>query len=214
MSRSRWFARVGAAVLVTLAWPLSAAAQSAHAVLKDTNGRDVGLVSLLQTPGSLLQAPGGVLLKLSLKGLPPGEHAFHIHTAGKCEPPSFRIGREPFQSLRFSSRPAVGPGPCRRHAEPLHPTDRRAGTRAGQCRNLTRQSQVEFAVSSSRRHVGGDPRWQGRLHDRSRRQRRGSHRLRRDQRRRARSRPRAGALAGERSVMQPSLDSSRVARGR
>ena len=90
MSRSRWFARVGAAVLVTLAWPLSAAAQSAHAVLKDTNGRDVGLVLLLQIPvASLLQAPSGVLLKLSLRGLPPGEHAFHIHTAGKCEPPSF-----------------------------------------------------------------------------------------------------------------------------
>jgi superoxide dismutase, Cu-Zn family len=35
------------------------------------------------------QAPAGVLLKLSLKGLPPGEHAFHIHAVGKCEPPSF-----------------------------------------------------------------------------------------------------------------------------
>jgi len=36
-----------------------------------------------------LQTPAGVLLKLSIKGMPPGEHAIHIHAVGKCEPPSF-----------------------------------------------------------------------------------------------------------------------------
>ena len=30
-----------------------------------------------------------MLLKLSLKGLPAGERAIHIHAVGKCEPPSF-----------------------------------------------------------------------------------------------------------------------------
>ena len=59
-----------------------AAAESASAALKGTNGRDVGTVSLSQIPAR-------VLLKLSLKGMPPGEHAFHIHAVGKCEPPSF-----------------------------------------------------------------------------------------------------------------------------
>jgi Cu-Zn family superoxide dismutase len=29
------------------------------------------------------------LLKLSIKGIPPGEHAFHIHAVGKCDAPSF-----------------------------------------------------------------------------------------------------------------------------
>ena len=61
---------------------LPAAAQTAKATLKDANGRDVAQVQLMQTPH-------GVLLRLSLKGVPAGEHAVHIHAVGKCEPPAF-----------------------------------------------------------------------------------------------------------------------------
>jgi Cu-Zn family superoxide dismutase len=71
-------ASVVALLAVGLAWP--AAAQGAKATLKDKNGRDIGGVELMQTPA-------GVLLKVAVKGLPAGEHAFHIHAAGKCEPP-------------------------------------------------------------------------------------------------------------------------------
>jgi len=60
-------------------------ADQARAVLKDAKGKDVGTVDLMQTKA-------GVLLRLSVNGLPPGEHAFHIHETGKCDPPFTSAG--------------------------------------------------------------------------------------------------------------------------
>jgi len=57
-----------------------ASAESAKATFKNAAGADVG-------HADLVQANDGVLIKLSLKGLPPGGHAFHVHAVGKCEPP-------------------------------------------------------------------------------------------------------------------------------
>ncbi len=63
----------------------TAQAQTAKVALKDQAGKDVGSVQLVETPH-------GVLLKLALKGAVPGEHAFHVHAVGKCEPPFTSAG--------------------------------------------------------------------------------------------------------------------------
>jgi Cu-Zn family superoxide dismutase len=73
-----------ATVLLALA-TAPASAQSAKATLKNAEGAEVGTATLSE-------AEGGVTIKLALKGLPPGEHAFHVHAVGKCEPPFTSAG--------------------------------------------------------------------------------------------------------------------------
>lgn len=76
---------IGGIVAMVAAAPAPAFAQGAKAALKDANGKDVGGAELTQTPS-------GVLIQLSVKDLPPGEHAFHVHGVGKCEPPFTSAG--------------------------------------------------------------------------------------------------------------------------
>jgi len=69
-------------LLVAMAAP-ALAADTAHAVLKDKDGKEVGTVDLTDTPN-------GVLMHLDLTAVPPGDHGFHVHAVGKCEPPDFK----------------------------------------------------------------------------------------------------------------------------
>ena len=62
-----------------------AAAQSAKATLKNAEGAAIGALDLAQVSD-------GVLVKLTARGLPPGEHAFNVHAVGKCEPPFTTAG--------------------------------------------------------------------------------------------------------------------------
>jgi Cu-Zn family superoxide dismutase len=61
-----------------------AASKPVEVTLKDGAGKDVGTAKLTAGPGG-----AGVKIALAVKGLPPGEHALHIHTTAKCEGPAF-----------------------------------------------------------------------------------------------------------------------------
>ena len=55
---------------------------SATAVLKDKDGKEVGVARFAQTAA-------GVRVRVSVRGLPPGDKGVHIHAVGTCQPPEF-----------------------------------------------------------------------------------------------------------------------------
>jgi Cu-Zn family superoxide dismutase len=73
-----------AIVAVLVSVPLFAsAAPAATATLRDAQGKTVATATL--TP-----ADGGVKIAVSVSGVTPGLHGFHVHAAGKCEGPDFK----------------------------------------------------------------------------------------------------------------------------
>ena len=62
---------------------LASAAPSATATLRDAQGKTVGMATV--TPGD-----GGVKIAVSVSGVAPGLHGFHVHAVGKCEGPDFK----------------------------------------------------------------------------------------------------------------------------
>lgn len=51
----------------------------AVAVMRDASGLELGTLTLADTAN-------GVVVSGTLRGLPPGEHGFHVHTTGRCAP--------------------------------------------------------------------------------------------------------------------------------
>lgn len=69
--------------LLGISLSLTSGAKTVKVAVKDAQGKDVGWATIKP-------AASGVEIKLSLKNLPPGDHAVHIHRDAKCEGPDFK----------------------------------------------------------------------------------------------------------------------------
>lgn len=99
--------------------------EPARADIRDARGNSVGTIVLRETDR-------GVMLSGMLIGLSPGEHGFHIHETGLCEPPSFSSAGSHF-----------APG-GRQHG--FHNPD---GPHAGDLRNLEVSEEGSATVSAT-----------------------------------------------------------------
>lgn len=74
------------AILIAASWAAglltapASAAENARAQFVGPEGQEMGTVTLIQTPND------GVLVQVRATGLQPGEHGFHIHEVGECQP--------------------------------------------------------------------------------------------------------------------------------
>ena len=121
--------------------------------MHDGMGNSVGTAELSPAP----QGREHSSLNLT-KGLPPGEHAIHVHAAAKCEGPAFATGRRPPQSGHEAPRPAESGRPARgRHAE-YSRSRRTARSKATVVAPGVTMGDDPHSIFTERRHGPGDPR--------------------------------------------------------
>lgn len=75
-----------AAICVAGSLGLAAQAGTSKVEMKNAEGKSVGTATI--SAGKM----GGISIALDLMGLPPGDHAIHVHQVAKCEAPFTSAG--------------------------------------------------------------------------------------------------------------------------
>lgn len=73
----------GVDTAMTPATGMDSAGAAVTATMQDSAGHDLGQLTLTD-------ATTGIAIAGTLRGLPPGTHAIHLHTTGQCEAPAFQ----------------------------------------------------------------------------------------------------------------------------
>ena len=97
---------VGASQMAT---PVAAAETSLNVPLIDASGEAVGLATFSEDAA-------GVTLTLLVEGLTPGEHGWHLHAVGLCEPGAVEPFGTAAEHWNPTAMPHAGPDDPERHA--------------------------------------------------------------------------------------------------